>query len=401
MASWMKKKGLRAAGLVLVLALAASGLCLWKLGQVSSHVQCLWLPPAQQQKQGSGEDPASTPVFTNGGLRAEREKAQLLTEQLEGAVDHTALFAVASPAAITTSEGGSAAARLEAIHQDVYALKTFTLISGRLFYPEELERGNRVILIDEQLAVALFQYAEPLERTVVIAEEEYRIVGILKGGKQVGDQQEYSLYVPFSAVEKSSLPLTALCFEASTIPGAGGWPAFTAAANAQLPGSTTINLNKEKANATMPLRLLGVVAGLLCLGALVGRLNRRLRAFGADYKSRLVNSYAGQLLPRLLGHGALFALAYAACAFALAQLFLLLVTPVYTFPEWVPAVLVEPRDIAAAFWNVWQGMAATVEVRSPQLLRIQFWARVMAWACGCAAGAAGVLWGKGRKAPGE
>ena len=84
---------------------------------------------------------------------------------------------------------------------------------------------------------------------------------------------------------------------------------------------------------------------------------------------------------------------YAACVAALAGLFVVLIQPVFTFPEWVPAVLVEPKDIAAAFWNVWQDTATVMELRTPELLRARFYSRLMGWACGFGALALGCLWG--------
>ena len=82
-----------------------------------------------------------------------------------------------------------------------------------------------------------------------------------------------------------------------------------------------------------------------------------------------------------------------ACVAALAGLFVVLIQPVFTFPEWVPAVLVEPKDIAAAFWNVWQDTATVMELRTPELLRARFYSRLMGWACGFGALALGCLWG--------
>ena len=84
-----------------------------------------------------------------------------------------------------------------------------------------------------------------------------------------------------------------------------------------------------------------------------------------------------------------------ACAAALAWLFTRLVEPVYTFPEWVPAVLVEPKDIQTAFWNVWQTSATVVEYRTPELLRLRFLREVMAWSCGACALLIGSLTGAG------
>ena len=70
---------------------------------------------------------------------------------------------------------------------------------------------------------------------------------------------------------------------------------------------------------------------------------------------------------------------------------MLLVAPVYTFPEWIPKVLVEPNDIATAFWDVWQSQAVLMELRSPELLQARFYQVLMGWACGALVLAGGML----------
>lgn len=386
-----KWKSFRLCAIGLALALLLIGYGFWSLLQVQGHFQHLWLPPAQKQTETTETAQATV---TNAGLFSAREAATRVTEQLEGACDHSTLFAIASPATVSVKDGESKSARLEAIQEDAYALKPISLYSGRLIYPEEFQRGERVAMVDEQLAVALFQYAEPIEREILIAGESYRIVGIVRDHKQVGDQQEYSLYVPFLAIERSGLPLTALCLEASPIPGSGGWSAFSTAVASQISGGTTVNLQKEKENALMPVRILGVAFGLMLLFHFVGWLNLRAKTAYTIYRRRLMDQYAARLLPLTLGHVLLLGLGYAIAIFAFAQLFVLLISPVYTFPEWVPAVLVEPQDIAAAFWNVWQGMASVLSLRSPEVLRVSFFARVIGWSAGGAALAAGILWGR-------
>ena len=49
-----------------------------------------------------------------------------------------------------------------------------------------------------------------------------------------------------------------------------------------------------------------------------------------------------------------------------------LIEPVYTFPEWIPAVLVEWEEIANAFWKCWQTPATLMELRSPEFMRLRF-----------------------------
>ena len=100
---------------------------------------------------------------TNGGLREARLKTRELETELEGACEDATLYALAQPAAVSVPDGGkSASARLVGVEESWFYLNSPVLLNGRLLYPDECIYGERVALVDEQLAVALFQYAEPL-----------------------------------------------------------------------------------------------------------------------------------------------------------------------------------------------------------------------------------------------
>ena len=330
---------------------------------------------------------------TNGGLREARLKTRELETELEGACEDATLYALAQPAAISIPDGGkSASARLGGVEESWFYLNSPVLLNGRLLYPDECIYGERVALVDEQLAVALFQYAEPLGEEIEVAGQRYRIVGVIKAGKRVGDQMDYSLYVPLRSLEETNVSLTALVYEARPVQSAGGWSAFQTAAQ-KLGDGTTISLIKERMNAAMPMRMLFTLLGMALALWGVRWMNRRSARFAAAYHDRLQTQYAARLVGFAAGRLLLLALGYVACAAALAWLFTRLVEPVYTFPEWVPAVLVEPKDIQTAFWNVWQTSATVVEYRTPELLRLRFLREVMAWSCGACALLIGSLTG--------
>ena len=185
--------------------------------------------------------------------------------------------------------------------------------------------------------------------------------------------------MPLRALESSPLALSALVYEARPLSASGGWSDFQSA-TAALGEGTAISLVKERMNASLPLRVLLVV--LLAAVALFALrwTNRRARALYERYRLRLQTAYFSRLMGWLMWRSLLLLLAYAACAFALCQAFIIFIAPVYTFPEWVPAVLVEPADIQTAFWNVWQSAAAVLELRTPQLLRLRFLRELAFWA---------------------
>lgn len=391
MQAFMKRHRLWAPAVFLLLALGMALYAQFSLAAIPAHYQYLWPAPAPvaATQPASGTDEAATgddgaAASENTGMRTARLGMETLEEQLSGACEATALYAVADGASVIADMDGATAAtaRLEAISEGSFALRPQLLTSGRLLYDEEMQRGERVAMLDEKLAVALFNYAEPIDRYVLLDNQRYRVVGIVNDSRRVGDHWEYAFYVPYRAVEKSALTMTALCIETRPIPGAGGWAAFEAAAKSISPLGTCLSLPKETMNAALPLRAVGCLFGFLFLLVCLRALNVRVVLAYREYRRLLREQYAMRLFPRFAWRAALLGVGYAVCAAALAGLFMTLVEPVYTFPEWIPAVLVEPKDVSTAFWNVWQGQAAVVEWRSPELLRARFFREVMAWACG-------------------
>lgn len=384
---------------LLVIALAAMAFAWVNIQAVPGTFQHVYAAP-QPAAAAEGEKE------TNSGLRDARLKTRELETELEGACEDMTLYALSQPASVSIPDGGkSVSARLVGVEESWFYLKSPVLLNGRQLYPDECVYGERVAMVDEQLAVALFQYAEPLGEEIEIGGQRYRIVGVIKAGKRVGDQMDYSLYVPLRSLEDTNVALTALVYEARPVQGAGGWSAFQAASQ-KLGDGTTISLVKERMNAAMPMRMLFTLCGMAMALWGVRWMNRRSARFAGAYRERLQTQYAARLMGFAVGRLVLLALGYLACAAALAWLFTQLVAPVYTFPEWVPAILVEPKDIQTAFWNVWQTSATVVEYRTPELLRLRFLREVMAWSCGAAALLLGSLAGAGsvlfkRSVPGE
>ena len=399
MQAFMKRNRLWPPCVLALLALTVALYALFSLNAIPSQFQYLWLAPAPVSNATAAPDSAATTdntspaAIANTGMRDARLGMADLKEALSGACEPTTLYAIADGMSVIANQDNATAvtARLEAIDDGAYALKPLVLKSGRLIYTDEFQTGTKVALVDEKLAVALFNYAEPTGRSLLLNGETYRIVGIVNDHRQVGDHWEYALYVPYRAVEKSALTMTALCIQTKPVPGAGGWAAFESATAALGKQGTCLSLTKEKMNAALPLRTLACLFGFMLVFFGLRVLTARSVTLYRAYRLRLREQYAIRLMPWVLSRGLPLLVGFAACAFAFAQLFLQLVAPVYTFPEWIPKVLVEPNDIAAAFWNVWQKQASLMELRSPELLQARFYQTLMGWACGALVLTGGVL----------
>jgi hypothetical protein len=355
-------------------------------------------PATQQEQQGADEQGGDTAdgepqavVLPNQATLTMLENLRTLTDGWSGVMQAYTLSGVLEAASMTADTGDTKQARLTALGEDAFTLEPAYLIFGRLFYPEELQNGSDGILLDEKLALALFKIAQPIGRTVNISGHEYTVIGVLRHTKQVGDAEDYGAYVPLAGLWNVEIQLQALQVTARPLPGAGARSQFGKDMELWSAGGTLIDLAKESMGAMMPVRVLLFGVGCAVFFGLLGLWNRLFRRFFADYRERLANQYAMKLLPRLLLGLLTLTAGYGALALGAAALVSYIVEPVYTFTEWVPTVLVEWKDIQTAFWNVWQGAASLVEMRSPQLCRIRYFAVITGWFSAFAAVALALL----------
>ena len=367
----MKKKRAMTVLLILLAALTAYGA--YQAAQVGDHLQ--YLVSAPELVQVSSADDGQSSEKPNQGLV---DSLTSLKEQADGwsnAISNWTMGGLIDETVVSVppKEGtASGEVCLELMGENAFAVQQKFLLYGRLFYEDELKRGDRVMLVDEQLALKLYAVADPIDRIAVLNGEEYRIVGVLRHEKRVGDHTDMGACIPLMSLLEQQVRPDALLVEAVPITGAGANVAFTNTVKQWKSGGTVIDLGKESMAATLWLRFLLFLIGLTVMLRMIRFLNRAVKQYHVQYRAALQRMYAVRLLPQLIRMIGLFAVGYAVCAGALALLMNYLIRPVYTFPEWIPTVLVEWDDIAAAFWNVWQSPAAVVEYRTPELLRLRF-----------------------------
>lgn len=366
----MQKKPWRKLILLLLLS-AALTYCVLAVNSVGNQLQYLVEAPGpEQEKTDTGSNETQQP---NKSLIERGEQLKSAMEGLSGNVSAYTITGVVDQQSLQSDIGNGAQGRLELLGENSFALRPKYLRYGRLFFPEELEQGADVMLLDEQLALLLFNIGDPLERTVTLAGKEYRVIGIVRHQKQVGDLTDAGAYVPLASVASLELTVDALMVSAQPIAGTGASVAFKSAMDSWQSGGNMIDLGKESMGAKLWLRLLLFLSGMTLTLRAVRFLNRRVHDALRDDKERLKSSYAIRLMPRFTGQALVLGMGYLLCAGAVALLMQYLIEPVYTFPEWIPAVLVEWEEIATAFWKCWQTPATLVELRSPEFMRLRFY----------------------------
>lgn len=93
-------------------------------------------------------------------------------------------------------------------------------------------------MLDEQLALQLFNIGDPLERTVTVSGKDYRVIGIVRHQKQVGDLNDAGAYIPLASVTSMELTVDALMVTATPIAGTGASVAFKSAMDGWKSGGT-------------------------------------------------------------------------------------------------------------------------------------------------------------------
>lgn len=383
----MRKKN-RGLLFLMVVLLALTGYAIYQVDQVGNTLQYIVPAPAPvyQSDNNDGDDAKKIPP--NQAIKDALKQLDATAESLQNIVSSYTLSGILEQSGLS-GNASSTTARLNCLGPDAFSVSPEFLSSGRLFYPEELEEGKRVILLDEQLALTLFKISDSVGKKVNLFGYEYQVVGTIRHEKQVGDYKEFAAYIPLMQVVEESVQLDALMVTALPIPGTGAPVAFKVSmTESWIDGDGTLyDLGKEGVGATLWLRVLAFLTGAIFLLKGIGWLNQHVMAFIHKYQIRLKREYAVRLLPWLIGMCLLFALGYGLLAGLAALLMNFIIEPVYTFPEWIPAVLVEWKDIQTAFWNVWQSSAMLKELRTPEILRLRFLGFVIQW-CAALMGAA-------------
>ena len=358
----------------------------YSVSQVGNHLQYLIAPPHKLQTSGGEE----TPVKPNEPVAQWYAALKDVAEEWDSTMEAWTLGGVMENASLS-AEGGGTQGRVTVMGENGTTLHPLQLLCGRNFFPEELRDGAHVIILDEQAALALFRISDPIDRKVTVQGVEYRVIGVARHRKQVGDLTDYGAYIPLMSVIDQDITLDALQVEAAPRIGVGASVSFSTVCGTWQQGGTVIDLGKEGMAATLWLRVLLCLAGATALLRLIGWLNGQVRSYAKQYRQQLQVRYALSLMPQLAGMILLFCLGYGGAAALAAVLMNVIIQPVYTFPEWIPAVLVEWEDIAAAFWKVWQTSATLREMRSPEILRLRYFT-LLIQGCSAATGVLLALW---------
>ena len=375
--------------LIVLLALCA-GIILMSLSGVPDIYQYNILSP-------KAEDPLQSADGSDDRQAREEEAAseikltelEVMLEDLEKRMDElagvmSAWGAVAYAPGTFVSDGGSDGQPQAALLKGQWGSvlhPSGVLAEGRLLYLEEIEQGAPSAVIDEKLAIGLYRVGNPVGRKLNISGTEFTVVGITRHSRTVGDKEESSVTVPLKALDKAGIQTQMLSVVMRPRPGSGAYAALSGEMSSWHKEGDFYSLPKEVHRARLPLRLMLCVIGAMAAAVGLKLSGRAARAIFEGGKRRLDNRYALTILPELILRAVTIAAMYAINAAAIILILQAAIAPVYIFPEWVPGILVDPKDISDTFWLLRGHETGLLSLRTPELLRLKYLHRLMTAVC--------------------
>ena len=317
--------------------------------------------------------------------------SQLLTVKREVAdtlADCTSALAVGGVTEKASVSAGSVnqTCAVYAVGEGWFEADPVFLTAGRRLTETELKLGDKVAMVDEQLAFQLFGSELPEDAKATIDGVEYAVVGAYRHRRSVGEAAQYSAYVPLLSANQNARD--ELLFIAVPVANTGARTMFESTMRANWEqGGSFISLGKEALRQRMIVHMLLLVFGLSVIFRLMRRMNGAAARSWTRFQERLRWNYFKTAAPSLMaflgicliGYGALLALLYALAAFS--------IQPLYTFTEWVPENVVEWSSLKAVFWSLAGDSAKLVRVGTRELRIVEFWGKILRW------GTLGALYG--------
>ena len=150
--------------------------------------------------------------ITQGGVRLGTGQASTLTEDDSIAIaKEISTVQVTAPfmrgGAQIVASGQNWATTVYGVDPGWFEAREWEAESGRLFEPEEIQRGLQVALIGETVAKNLFAGVDPLRQIIRVRNVPFTVVGVMakKGQSSFGQDQDDVVLVPLSAARQRVL----------------------------------------------------------------------------------------------------------------------------------------------------------------------------------------------------
>ncbi|WP_230530969.1 ABC transporter permease [Microvirga roseola] len=143
---------------------------------------------------------------TQGGARLGAGQASTLTNEDAEAIRHEVDGVVAAAPFVqgyahVVAGGSNWGTRIYGIDLDWFSAREWDVADGRTFDPEEIRRGDIVVILGQTVARNLFSEEDPIDQIVRVRNVPFRVIGVMapKGQSAFGQDQDDVIFVPLDA----------------------------------------------------------------------------------------------------------------------------------------------------------------------------------------------------------
>ncbi len=303
-------------------------------------------------------------------------------EQMDSLADSLGAYAVAARAqgqALSADGGRSVTATVYAVGEGYFDAVHETLERGRLISAGDIQRAEHAVVLDSRAALTLLSGEEPVGQKVTLNGIRYEVAGVIRGGRRVGETDEFIAYVPVTAASADALPAQSLVCVARPLSAVGSAILMEDTLSAWRGGGSFYSLGKMKLGAVMPLRWALLFAGAAVLLALLRRMNAFAWGRVCRVDEALKTRYARDMLLPIAGSAAMCLLGYGMLAAALWALASFSIQPLLMFTEWIPEVIVELSSLESRFWALAGAGAPAVRIVTREVCRLELGRGLLRW----------------------
>lgn len=303
-------------------------------------------------------------------------------EQMDSLADSLGAYAVAARAqgqTLYAGKGRGVTATVYAVGEGYFDAVHETLERGRLISAGDIQRAEHAIVLDSRVALTLLSGEEPVGQRVTLNGIRYEVAGVIRGGRRVGETDEFIAYVPVTAASADALPAQSLVCVARPLSAVGSAILMEDTLSAWRGGGSFYSLGKLKLGAVMPLRWALLFAGAAVLLALLRRMNAFAWGRVCRVDEALKTRYARDMLLPIAGSAAMCLLGYGMLAAALWALASFSIQPLLVFTEWIPEVIVELSSLESRFWALAGAGAPAVRIVTREVCRLELGRGLLRW----------------------
>ncbi|MCL4848340.1 MAG: ABC transporter permease [Acidobacteria bacterium] len=155
--------------------------------------------------------------FTMGGVRQGSGASTTLTPEDAEAIEKLPGVQYVSASVNTRSQlvagNQNWSTRVEGVDVDLPLIRSWPMRDGMFFGPNDVRTANKVAVLGTTVATMLFgEGVDPTGEIIRVRNQPFRVVGVLasKGAGSFGQDQDDTLFVPYTTVQKKLLGITHL-----------------------------------------------------------------------------------------------------------------------------------------------------------------------------------------------